>query len=745
MDKKDFGIAKPSGTSSDIVKLSPIDDLVDGEFLGRLVSVGGIIFTQQNFSIKNNSKTLELEYKKKCPRGFRLLSKKDLLVLANSLQGNNFSKYIDQEHLNLPLNVYILSSDKEFPLDFSEKPSAFSFHGIMIVADDRSLKLETRTTFSNEVPKVTKCVLDSYQTNADRVKEEEDLRQGYPYKVVISMYTAIDYQVELTGGIHLSGQGFFDFTPYLAGCFYMKIKWKMWDGTIVTNCRGFTVQPTFGTDYKTSLNVDKISEIEYNLEQVAREVKLHFRGASAPIAAKPDWGAYILYSLKSNNQLKVMEVDNNMNRLSTIDLKMEGLPLAIAATESGFVVYMQNAQDRHSSMLAYYSENGSRKWTRTIMNNGDKPATAKDQVTFHDASGELVHGMQAMYRPDNGKLSVGRDRIVLIFSHYNNFEAGKSGFRGHTGDSTISFDMNGNDVLLGTSWGTSHSLAQQIVYDGLQFLTASLGDAYPQQIRFSVHNGKYKSTFVDGKTGKQNRYESFSKSDVVPGSIPGDGEGRSCGRLGGLHLIRKAQFIHYAQVYSRRACTTSVQGQLNTNKEDEIAIVFFDRNLNRIGKHKLGDGWKVNSIKSAKYGENIFVMYSTTDRPEKLASEFVPNTFSEDDTCFMMLASPDGTLRHKTVKLDKCIFGNDNPVTLQNGNVGWTFVDATGKLRGFTLETPPFKIDHGNSSNDDSGETTDANSNATDDSTQDATPKHHFLARWEFSILFVLCLIILRI
>ena len=734
MDKNDFGSAKPSGTSSEIVKLSPIDDYMGGEHLGRLVSVNGVIFTQKNFGIKRNSKSLKLAGDLNCPRGFRLLSKADLRVLADSLTGNKFSKYIDHEHLNLPRDTHILSADKVFALDYSDKPSAFSFHGVMVLSGDRDLTLEKFTTFTDDFPKVTKCVLDSYQSSAGRVDEQEDLRQGYAYKVVISMYNAIDYSIELTGGIRVSGQGFFDFTPNLAGCFYIKIKWKMWDGTIVTNCKGYMVQPTFGTDFDTFLDPGKITQTRYDLEPVAREVKLHFRGASAPMAAKPEGGAYILYSLESTGQMHVIEVDNSMNRLATFDLNVRGRPLAIAATESGFVIYVQLASDRHHSELMHFTEAGSLKWSRTIMNNGDRPSQAKEQVTFHDRSGEPAYGMQAMYRPDGGKLSVGRDRIVLIFSHYNNFEAGGEGFRGHTGDSTISFDLNGNDLLLGSSWGTTHSLSQRIVYDGLRFLTASLGDAYPQQIRFTVHNGKYKSTFVDGKTGKQNRYDTFSRSDVVPGSIPGDGDGRSCGRLGGLLAIRRAKFLKYAQVYARRACSTSLQGRLSTNDQDEIGIVFFDRDLNRLDKHKLGDGWNVNSVKAAVYGDNIFVMYSTSADSSRSGSEFLPNTRAEGDSCHIMLIQSNGTLRSKAFKLDECVFGNDEPATLQNGNVGWTFVDRDGRLKAFTLDPPEFLIESEHFYENKSGE-------IDDDGSSSDSPKSHVLTVPHICFAFVFFLI----
>jgi hypothetical protein len=437
------------------------------------------------------------------------------------------------------------------------------------------------------------------------------------------------------------------------------------------------------------------------------------------MAAKPDGGAYILHSMKEDQKLEVMEVDNTMQFIQKMDLNMNGKPLSIAATESGFVIYMQDAVDNHKSMVANFSDNGTLRWFRVIMNNGDKPANIKEQVTFHEKDGTLAFGMEAMYRPDNGKLIIGRNRIVLIFSHYNNFKAGKDGFQGHTGDSTISFDMNGNDLLLGSSWGTSHSLDQKISYDGLQFITSALGDAYPQQIRFTTHDGRHPSEFIDGKTGKQNRYKTMSRSHLIDGSIPGNGRGKSCGRLGGLHIIRDIKFRQYAQVYARHACSSGLDGQVITNDKDEIGVVFFDRELNKISQHKVEDGWNVNSIKSAGYGRNIFVIYSVTHRKDEFSSEFLPNTYNVDDQCYMMLVRSDGTVRSNKVKLEKCTFGNDDLVTLNDGNVAWTFVDVNGNLFTYSLKTPPFESPSSNNFYDNLGDNENVTSDGTSDGNED--------------------------
>ena len=744
MNKIDFGNVQIPAFN-DVMSVSPNDHVVDNINIGKLVSVDGIIMTQTNYHIKSYSNSLELEGYKHCPRGFRFPTKVDLEIINESLKGINFSKVTDSDKVNLPPNTFFFTADKVFPDDFSAQPSAFEFYGVTINSNDTSFSLDKVSSNKNNKPKLTKCVLDSYQSNKNRVNLEEDLMQNHVYHKDITMTNAVDYYVELTGAIEHSSKTQYSFKPTTPGCFYSKIKWKMWEGTIITKCEGVVVLPMFGSSHNTILDINTIEEKTFDLPELHREVKIHFRGASAPISANLEGGAYILHSIKENKKLQVTKVDQKMNKIKTMDLGLFGFPLDIASTESGFVVYVRDRDDPHKSVLVNFSENGDLRWSKTIMNNGDKPKEAKEQVMFHDEKGEPVIGMQAMYRPDNGKLRVGRHRIMLIFSHYNMFKKGENEYQGHTGDSTISFDMNGNDALLGSPWGTSHSLSQQIVYDGLQFLTSSLGDAHPQQVHFTAHNGRNQSIFVDGKTGKHNRYHTFSRSHVIPGSIPGDGEGRSCGRLGGLHIFKGAKFIKYAQVYSRHVCISGINNEKNVNDEDEIGIVFLDRELNKLGKFKLADGKNVNIIKSAGYGRNIAIMYSTSTKRDSRDPKFMPNTIADDDTCYMMLVRLDGHVLHRPKKLLKCIFGNDDPVTLKNGNAAWTSVDSSGKLLAYTLDDPIFEwIDIFNSGNDLTiGPADDTQPEASDDSS--TKPKSAQLFRIGLRFLIWLSFYLLEI
>ena len=692
MDKRNFGKTESVSTGLGLLSVSPIDHFQEQKNYGKLVAVNGLIFTQKNFTVKDRTNSLELMKGESCPEGFRPLTKADLDIINQTLKGSNFWMVKDHDHLNIPVNTYMLSSVKVYPLDFSQNPSAMDFYGVRILPEDEELNIEKYTTSKTDLKKITKCVMESYQSNRGR-NMKEDLMQKMEYDRNILSDNILDYYVELTGGIQFENVGIFHFVPKFPGCFYIKIKKKMWDGTIVTNCEAYMVQHEFGSAFNTFLINNKLKKTKYETDTLLREDKMHFRGASAPMAAKPEGGAYVLYSFEKDKRLEVMELDNQLKEKKIFNLKMKGRPMAIACTDSGFVIYIQDGDDKHKSKVASFSTHGELRWFKILMNNGDKPKENRDQIMFHDEKGKIVFGMEAMYRPDSGRLAVGRNRIVLIFSHYNNFKAGLEGqeLDSHTGDTTISMDLNGRNLLLGRAWGTTHSLSQRLVYDGLNFLTASLGDAFPQGVRFTVNDGKHRSRFIDGKTGRQNRYSTSSSSNVIPGEIPGDGQGRSCGRLGGLHVIRDNKFRKYAQVYSRRPCTSGLDGVKSTNDKDEIGVVFFDRELKLQSKHVIGQGWSVNGLRSALYGRNILVMYSTTNRNDNASPEFLPNTFSENDSCYMMLVRPNGSIKSKAVKLENCVIGTDDFVTLQDGNVAWTYVDAQGKISTFRLTSPIFE------------------------------------------------------
>lgn len=86
-----------------------------------------------------------------------------------------------------------------------------------------------------------------------------------------------------------------------------------------------------------------------------------------------------------------------------------------------------------------------------------------------------------MFNPHNGRLTYMRDKIFVVFAHYNYFGLYDNGSRNvHTGDSSVFLRAtDGENVGHSFTWGSSHSLTQRVIYDGYYLYTATLGDAYP--------------------------------------------------------------------------------------------------------------------------------------------------------------------------------------------------------------------------------------------------------------------------
>ena len=693
MNGDDFGSVTPTGETGALVSISPEDHLEDGNNIGKLFSIEGLLFTQNNYTIKMSSQPLAFEDDATCPAGYRKMPLEDANVIINNVKDDNYSLITDAAKMNFPVNEVFFTTTKEFPEETGGgNLEAYKFKAFKPQANATSLTLGVHSTAMQGTVKKTKCVLAS-SLSAEGLPLGEDYVQFVEVSLNLNKTNVIDYEIEFSGGKKLTSEANVKYAPQTIGCFSTKIKWKMFDGTILTKCDARFVRPYFGSDSTSTLAKEDIVETVYEGVLADRVTSLHFAAATAPMAAKEGGGAYILYKEKDTNALKVQEVDDDMKAVKTIDLGATGTPLALATSaEVGLIVYAQEASDNHHSWLARFDVSGSQKWKKTIMNNGNKPNSVTEQLTFTDSDGEgLPYGMKCMFDPHNGEIAIGRGRIFLTFAHYNNFKCGEASEDNHTGDTMVSCNFEGGNFMLGANWSASHSLTQRTLYDGEKFLTSTLGDAFPQQIKFTYQDGKYNNGYKDGATGALNRFDHIGNAALIPGNIPGDGTGQACGRLGGLSMFNASGFTKFAQVYARKTCTSGYGNNIFTNDVDEIGVVFFDRKLELLSHKTLTTGNDVNVVTSAKYGENIVVLFSRTSREGRSNGLFAPDNYrtdSEDEKTYIMLVSNTGTVVTSPVQLDKNIINNDNLIVLENGNVVWSFVDMDNKLMTYKLTAP---------------------------------------------------------
>ena len=692
MNTDDFGSVQPTTDSEALVSVSPNNQMEGGSDIGKLFSLKGLLFTQNNYEIKLSTRDLTFENGATCPEGYRKMTLADAQVIIDNIKGEHYSLLTDPTKMNFPAGEIFFTTEREFPdINDGANFDSYKFKAWKVKADAESITLEVHMTAMSGTKKRTKCVLAS-STDAGDTQMGEDYIQYIEYTNDITKSNVIDYEVELSGGKKFSGETSIKFSPQEVGCYSVKTKWKMFDGTILAKCDARFVRPFLGSDADTTLAKDDIKEVVYEGITANRITALHFNAATAPMAPKEDEGAYILYKEKDTNALKIQEVDNDMAAVKIIDLQETATPLAITTSKDlGIVIYAKDATDSNYSWVARYDHDGTRKWKKTIMNNGADPNSAKEQIEFYNTDETLPFGMKCMHKPHNGELALGRGKIFLVFAHYNNFKCGESSRDDHTGDTMITFNKSGENFMLGSAWSASHSLTQRALYDGKQFITSALGDAFPQQIQFTTQNGKYDNGHKDGKTGIKNRFANSGSSSVIPGEIPGDGTGQACGRLGGLSMLKSSGYEKFAQVYSRKPCTSGYSGTNKTNDVDEIGIVFFDRDLQMLSQKKLTTGDDVNVVTSAKYGKNIVVLFSRTSRQGRSDGKFAPDNYQTDSTdekTYIMLASDTGTVKTAPIELDNNIINNDNMIVLTNGNVVWSFVDMDGKLKTYRLNVP---------------------------------------------------------
>jgi len=277
-----------------------------------------------------------------------------------------------------------------------------------------------------------------------------------------------------------------------------------------------------------------------------------------------------------------------------------------------------------------------------------------------------------MFDPENGRLAIGRGRVAVMFAHYNYF--GTSG--NHTGDTFISVDLETcavplqTDIKLGWSWGASHSLYQQLYYDGSKFVSAALGDANPQNILFSV-------VYLNGSTNI------LTNEKLLNGDIPGLGNGKSSGRLGGLVKLTPDLFL---TTYSRFKST----GTNTQNDKPELGIVSFNNTLNRIKTRALTNDNNVNTIKTAKFGNRLIIGYALTNQTHS-ANGYLPQVSSPDtDTMYVMVVTPSTAIVSGPIEVANfSISPSDDWETLSDGRVVWTYVGEDNVLRLWSITGEP--------------------------------------------------------
>ena len=169
--------------------------------------------------------------------------------------------------------------------------------------------------------------------------------------------------------------------------------------------------------------------------------------------------------------------------------------------------------------------------------------------------------------------------------------------------------------------------------------------------------------------------------NMINGCVPSDLVGQSCGRFGS---VTQLQMDRFAMVYSRIPC---IDGGL-INKANEFSTVLFNAELKIIGQAIYKTGDLINCIKQARYGRNLFVLFSETKRCSQ-NNKYLADTvnFVEDaleqgiKPCKCFLANISGKKISQLIGFDANMFSpSDDMETLKDGSVVWVFSDDENNL-----------------------------------------------------------------
>ena len=595
----------------------------------------------------------------KCPAPYRPPVKEELEAIFADLVADNYTFIFSEEGFNLTTNNVILTSTK--PVQ-----EYWRWYGTKLDST-RPYEVVDLMTYWMAERLVTLCVKPDTQTqdividtlgvnknHPTTFRVDENNIKGALWKVNLEIFKTKELTQKYTDN----------------ECRLIEV-WYITPGDkVLYSCRAVQVGNLPYVNVATTFSPDKITTIETGLE-ILVQPSIVVTPSNGPIGPKLNGGFYLFYSLKKDSHLHVREYDNDFQIVVDYDLEIEGQPLDICATEWGFgIVYMVNTV-RAVKVSGYYADKTER-FTTILFNSGHNPKLPTEQIMFHTADGGLYYGTGAMYNPENAKITYGNGRFGITFGHFNNFGNGGEKMNFHQGDMIFSLDSNGDNGLIRDGFSSTHSLIQSIYFDGLNFITGALGDAYPRNIKACVLQPFSDGTTFDAFDKRYNRH-SGKCYDLHPDKMPGNELGNSCGRMGSVVFNGET----YAIAYSIKPC--SYGGTL-----DEVGILTFNvvnGEIQNIKKNVIPgiSAEHIVNVRSGKYGANILIMYINARRDFDIPAA---QQIGYDHDMSYVLVDFSGKIVSGPFDAPTYLMNlNDDLKFLEHGSLVWTSVYKEGLLK----------------------------------------------------------------
>ena len=651
--------------------------IVDGVNYGKPYILGNLIVLKGEFSVSAGITSLVHE----CPKGYRLPTEREYTSLLTTLGSDAYNKLTDPDGFNMESGFFYMSETKTYPDETNGSLiSAWEFKTLYLSGN--SVLIKSRCSFFDQEKMKGRCVKDVSEGGLPvSITDKQIFTNG---KILLTMD-----QKAVKGFVWRANGQISTVNPITVsypnpGCYLIEAWGITLYDKVVYTCKPVTVIQGLGNDNDSSFDLSKVT-VEDTGVKTYRINQIFFNHAQAPVAPTTNGGYYMVYTSNPGKTLHLRYTTSATSTVKDIDLKIDGYPMDVCETDYGLAIYALGSYDvNYAFVVGLEKDTFKVKFNTTVMNNGAQPTNITEQITFYssgssDSSEDVpLFGMQAMFAPENGKLSYGNCRLSLIFAHYNNFGANSPNRNDHTGDTLLTFDDNGDDIKYAWSWAASHSLIQDQIYDGKYFVTAALGDAYPEGIQVSFIDGQSTASTVDPVLNRKAQHYSWSREIV---SFTGTQTGKSYGRLGGIIYLG---LDTYAIIYSVKPTSSE--------SRDIIAILTFKFSngvFSDIENKTILTGvasYLVN-MRAVKYGNKILITYTLNS---KSFGTDVPRDYSNlTDTMYYLLVKTDGTVVNGPIEAKEHQMNlSDSLRPMKDGSLIWTYVDSSNNLKVVKVKAP---------------------------------------------------------
>lgn len=649
------------------------DQIIDGVNYGKPFVLGNLIFLPGDFSVSRGTTSISPQ----CPSGYRLPTADEYSALLTALGSSAYSSLTKTDGYNMQSGKYYMTSTKTYPGDtYGGNASAWEFKSLFLSGTTVSVK--SVCTYFYTAQMTSRCVQDIEGVSLTIDMPEKDLVTGVTTSFTLNTASIKGFAWKTNNKVTISNPLKAQYAN--SGCYLLEVWGINLLNNVVYYCKPVRVITQMGSDANSSFDLSKVSTVDTGVKTY-RNSQMFFSHTQAPMAPRSNGGYYILYTANPDKVLHIRYTESSTAQPKDVNLNIDGYPMDIIETDYGLAIYALSTSDTNYAFIVGLEKNTFRvKFNKTVMNNGSRPTTLTEQITFYGSSSVPLFGMEAMHEPENGKLAYGRGRLSLIFAHYNNFGAETTSRNDHTGDTYITLDDNGEDVKYAWAWGSSHSLVQSHIYTGRYFVTAALGDAYPMGIKVCVIDGDSTSTTFDPVHQRYARHNSYCKDDVVP-SFTGTMTGNTYGRLGGLINLGDK----FAVVFSVKPTSSDA-----TNALQMVTFKYANGAFTDITRYTLltGIASSLVNLRASKYGNKILISYTLNST--SFADSVPPRMYNNlSDTMYYLLVNQNGIIANGPLQAAEHQMNlSDDIREMKDGSLLWTYVDSSNNLKVVTVKAP---------------------------------------------------------